>query len=199
MEKKKTNIFVVSGPGGVGKTTLVELLFKKKDVKKKLIRGITVTTRAKREQEEEGRDYFFVREDEFIYLEKRKFFLESQKVLGHYYGTPKMFYLLAKKKNKDLVLCIDVQGGMYLKKNFKNGKITTIFIAAPNKKELRLRMSKRLEEEQIINKRVALSGKEAKIGKQYDHLIVNKNIENAFKRVEKIILGKEINTLAKEK
>ena len=98
--RRKKNIqpkvFVISGPGGAGKTTLVDKLFCKKTLRNNFIKGISFTTRKRRPQEKEGRDYFFVSKEEFLRLEKRRFFLENQKVLENYYGTPKFFYKQAK-------------------------------------------------------------------------------------------------------
>ena len=101
-KKVATKIFVLSGPGGAGKTTLVEKLFLNKDIHKNFIRSISFTTRQPRSNEEEDKDYFFISKEEFLILRKRKFFLENQQVLDDYYGTAKYFYTLAKKKRKHL-------------------------------------------------------------------------------------------------
>jgi guanylate kinase len=130
-----------------------------------------------------------VSKEEFSRLKKKGFFLESQKVLEDYYGTPKLFYLLAKKKSKSLILCIDVKGGIYLKKNQRAGRIITIFIAAPSKKELYKRMQKRQEPKSLINKRIKLAVQESKLAKQYDYLITNKNVKTTLEKLEAIILS----------
>lgn len=184
---KKPIIFILSGPGGVGKTTLAKQLFAKKQIQETCMKGVTITTRQKRLQEEEGKDYFFVDKAEFARLKNRDFFLESQPVLDNYYGTPKILYSLAKSKNKNLVLCIDVKGGLYLKKNFKAGKIITIFITAPTKKDLYQRMEKRAEDKAMIRERVNLAKKELQFSKYYDYLVVNNSIKNTVKELEKII------------
>jgi len=191
MTKKKTAIFVISGPGGVGKTTLLERLFKKKNIQNIFLRGVTITTRKIRPQEKDGRDYFFVSKKDFLRLKKERFFLESQKILGNYYGTPKIFHALAKAEGKNLILCIDVKGGLYLKKNYKAGRIITIFIAAPNQRELYLRMKKRDENKKVMRQRVRLAEKELCCAKQYDYLVTNKNIASTLKRLEEILLKKE--------
>lgn len=188
MAKAKPRIFVISGPGGVGKTTLLKKLFQQKNIQDVFIRGITVTTRKKRPKEEEGKDYFFVDREEFLRLEKHKFFLESQQVLDNYYGTPKVLYTLAKTQNKDLVICIDVKGGLYLKKNHKAGKIITIFIAAPTQKELYRRMKKRSEAKGVMQQRVKLATQEAQQSKQYQYLVTNKSINSTLKTLEGILL-----------
>lgn len=180
-------IVVFSGPGGAGKTTLVNQLFQKKSIRDSFIKGVTVTTRRPREEEQEGRDYFFVSGNEFTRLKNRKFFLESQKVLDNYYGTPKLFYTLARRKKKNLILCIDVKGGLYLKHHLKTGKITTVFIAAPTKQELRRRMKKRAETAGRIKERARLAQEELQAAKKYDYLIVNKDIKKTLKQLEAII------------
>jgi len=185
---KKINVFIISGPGGAGKTTLVKELFAKKEISEKFSRGITATTRSIRPEEEDGKDYFFVTKDEFLRLEKKKFFLESQKILEHSYGTPKLFFIIAKRKKKDLVLCIDVKGGMYLKKNFKAGKIVTIFVTAPTEKDLYRRMKKRSEEKGMMEKRVELAKKEISLAKHYDYLVTNKSVKSSLKKIKEIIL-----------
>ena len=186
---KNPKVFVVSGPGGAGKTTIVEKLFLREKIKKDFIKGVTITTRKKRPQEKEGKDYFFVEEEEFLRLRKRNFFLESQKVLENYYGTPKILYALAKREGKRLVLCIDVKGGIYLKNNSKIKKVTTIFLVAPSEKELYRRMEKRAEDKGTIRKRVKLAKKELQFSKYYDYLVTNRSIKDTLKELEKIILN----------
>ena len=185
---REPRIFVVSGPGGAGKTTLVNQLLKEKRIQNHFIKGISVTTRKRRPQEADGKDYFFVTKEEFSRLEKKKFFLESQKVLGDSYGTPRLFYILAKKKKKGLILCIDVKGGMYLGKKSRGGKIITIFITAPTKEELCQRMEKRAESKGAIRKRTNLAKKELQFSKYYDYLITNQNIESALEKLQNIVL-----------
>ncbi|MFH1504596.1 MAG: guanylate kinase [Candidatus Omnitrophota bacterium] len=188
LKPEKTKIFIISGPGGVGKTTLVQQLFQIKGVQDSAIKAVTITTRQKRSEEEEGKDYFFVDKEEFLRLENNSFFLESQKFLNDYYGTPKILRGLAKKKEKNLVLCIDVQGGMCLKKKYKDDTIVTIFITASSEKELTRRMKKRDESGEMIEKRIELAKKELQLSKKYDFLVVNKNIKNTLEELKAILL-----------
>jgi guanylate kinase len=186
---KNPKVFVISGPGGAGKTTIVERLFSREPIKNSFIKGITVTTRGKRVQEKEGKDYFFVEEEEFLRLKKKKFFLESERVLDNYYGTPKILYALAKQAGKGLILCIDVKGGMHLKSNPKIKRLTTVFLAAPTEKELYRRMKKRADKRGTIKERVKLAKKELQFSKYYDYLVTNRNIEDTLEELEKIILN----------
>ncbi len=185
---KKPLIFILSGPGGAGKTTVAEKLIQKKSVASSLIRSITVTTRQIRPQEKDGKDYFFVSQEEFKHLKRKRFFIENEKVLNSYYGTPKFYLKIAKAKKKSLLLCIDVKGAMSLKKKYKSRKVITIFITAPKRKELYTRMKKRNEDQETIKKRINLAKKELQFSKKYDYLVQNKNINTATKKVEEIIL-----------
>lgn len=185
---KKSLIFILSGPGGAGKTTVSEALFSQKSLAENLIRTVTVTTRLKRPQEKNGKDYFFVTKDEFKYLRKKKFFLENEKVLDDYYGTPKLYLKIARAKSKSLLLCIDVKGAMKLKKKYKKGRVVTIFITAPRRKELYDRMKKRNEDKEVIKNRIELAKKELQFSQKYDYLIRNEKLGKTVKRVEDIIL-----------
>ena len=186
-----TKIFVISGPGGAGKTTLANKLFSEKNIRTKCLKGVTVTTRPLRPGEKEGKDYFFVSIEEFGRLKKKKFFIESQQILKHHYGTPKLFYLVAKAKNKNLAIVIDVKGGMYLKRNFKAAKIVTIFVAAPNEKELYARMKKRAETKGVMEERVELAKKEVQFSKYYDYVITNKSMRGTVTKLKEIILDSQ--------
>lgn len=183
-----TKIFILSGPSGAGKTTLLNKLFHKKFFQKYFVRGISVTTRQRRSQEEDGKDYFFVTKKEFLKLKSKGFFLESEKVLENYYGTPKYFYQRALRLKKSLILCIDVKGGMYLKKNLKAAKIITLFISAPTEKDLYHRLGKRVERQETIEKRIKLAKKELQFSKYYDRVIINKDINASLKALEKVLL-----------
>ncbi|MCM8787766.1 MAG: guanylate kinase [Candidatus Omnitrophica bacterium] len=181
-------IFILSGPSGAGKTTLLNRLFRKNFIKKNFIRCISYTTRGQRPSEKNRKDYFFVSKKEFLRLKRQKFFLETQKVLDNYYGTPKYFYKRAKKLKKNLILCIDVKGGMYLKKKLKLDKIVTIFISAPNKDELFSRLEKRTEKTSFIKRRLSLAKDELKYSRYYDYVVINKKINVALGKIMSIIL-----------
>ena len=184
---KKPVIFIFSGPGGAGKTTIVNELFNDESLSSRCMKAITVTTRPKRPQEVEAKDYFFVSKEEFEYLKKHNFFIESEKVADNYYGTPKLFQPIAKRLKKHLVLCIDVNGAMYLKKKIKTGKIITVFVTAPSEAELHKRMSERCDGDEDIAQRKELAKKELQFKGNYDYVIVNKDIAEAVDKAKKII------------
>lgn len=185
---KAPTIFILSGPSGAGKTTLLTRLFREKNIREKFIKGISFTTRKIRPQEKDGKDYFFVSQKKFLKLKKEEFFLEEQKVLENYYGTPKYFYGRAVKENKDLILCIDVKGGMYLKKKHKVGTIVTIFVSAPTKKELFKRLKKRVEKKEFITRRLQLARKELEFRQHYDYVITNHDIKDSVRKLRGIFL-----------
>jgi len=180
-------IFVLSGPGGAGKTTLVTKLFCRRSVGDRFIKAVTCTTRKQREGERDGKDYFFVDKKTFLERRGKGYFLETQKVLENYYGTPRAFYLKAGQQKKHLFLCIDVKGGMYLKKHFKRGTIVTIFVAAPTASDLRQRLIKRVEAQEFIRRRVALAKEEMGYAKYYDYVIVNRDIRESVNALAAII------------
>lgn len=184
-------IFVFSGPGGAGKTTLVNRLFRKKFVRDNFIRGISYTTRRRRPQEKGGHDYFFVSKSEFLRLKSKNFFLENEKVLENYYGTPKFFFTRAQKAKKDLILCIDVKGGMYLKKTLKQGKIVTIFISAPTRRDLLCRLGVRAEQKDIIQRRIRLAKEELCFAPRYDYLVINQDIKNTLTVLAAVLLAEK--------
>jgi guanylate kinase len=186
---KAPTIFIISGPSGAGKTTLLNQLLRQSQIRKKFMRAISFTTRQRRPREKNKKDYIFISKGDFLKLKKNNFFLEWQKVLDNYYGTPKYFYTQAAKDNKDLILCIDVKGGMYLKKKHKIGKIVTIFVSAPNKKELFKRLQKRIEKEDSIFKRLSLAKTELKFCRYYDYAITNSDIKDSVAKLRDILLA----------
>ena len=187
----RAKIIVISGPSGAGKTTLLNKIFLKRNIRSSFIKGISYTTRPKRSGEKNGRDYYFVSKDKFLSLAESSFFLEHQKVLDDYYGTPADLLDKSRATGKDLVLCIDVKGGMYLKKNIKRDRIVTIFISAPTTQELSQRLRRR-GDLAIVDRRIALAKKELQFIKTYDYLIINKNIKEALTMLEAVLIAERL-------
>ncbi len=192
--KNLGNLFVLSGPSGVGKDAILEKLLRKVP---SLVKSISVTTRPIRAGEENRKDYFFVDEDTFKNMIERNEFLEWAIVHSYFYGTPKNFVEKNLKKGIDVLLKIDVQGGLKIKRIIKNAVL--IFIVPPSLDELKKRLlereSERKEDFDIRWKNVPLE-----ISKifYYDYLVVNSKIDFAVEEVKAIILAERCR-LTKEK
>ena len=171
-----SKLLVISGPSGVGKGTIVKLLedmYQEKS--KKLYLSISCTTRNPREGEENGVNYYFITEKEFLKRLKNNDFLEYNVYgTGKYYGTPKSTVLEYLKKGYDVILEIDINGYKQIKENFPDA--IGIFIMPPDINELYNRLKNRnTEDEETINVRIKTAKKEIKERKIYDYIIVNEN------------------------
>jgi len=181
--EKRGILFVISGPSGCGKTTLGENLLSQSS---NLVRSISVTTRPPRKGEKNGREYFFVSKEKFKEMIKRDKFLEWANVFGYFYGTPRDFVIRNLKRGKDVVLIIDVQGAMQVKKKFPQAVF--IFIAPPSLKVLRERLIKRgLDSSIEIEKRLRQAKIEMEYQKEYNYIIVNDKLDMAIKLLNCII------------
>lgn len=162
-------MFVISGPSGAGKSTVVaELLNKKREV----ALSISATTRGKRAGEEEGVNYYYKSRDEFEEMIKNNEFLEWAKYCDNYYGTPKKPVEKVLDEGKDIILEIEIQGAMQVKKNFPESIF--IFIAPPSYETLVSRLKNRgTETEEVVNKRINTALSELKFAKEYDYILVN--------------------------
>ena len=179
-------LLAVSGPSGVGKGTIVKTLVSRRaDV----VESISCTTRAPREGEVHGREYYFLTKEEFLRRVAEDDFLEYDEHFGNYYGTPKSF-VLETLKTKSVILEIDVVGALNAKKAFP--ECVLVMIAPPSLEELKRRLTSRNSEtdEEIENR---LSRLEYELSQQdkYDYVIVNDDLERAIAELEKIIDNKQ--------
>jgi len=183
---KKGTLFVISGPSGVGKSTLLNDCLKDLDG---FVKSISVTTRPKRENEKLNQNYFFVSEKEFKDLIKKGQLLEWTNYCGYYYGTPKKFVEEKLNEGKNVVLEIDVKGAMEVKKNMKDAYL--IFITAPNFNQIESRLKGRGTEcKDDINKRLKAAKEELKYEKYYDCIIINNNYNEALKNLKYVLTSK---------
>lgn len=190
-QKKKGLIFVISGPSGSGKTTLREKLLKGKKLKGLLVKSISFTTRLKRTGERQGRDYFFISEQEFKKRLKAKKIIEWTRYLGYYYATPKDFIGEQLAKGRNMVLCLDPLGAAAMKKLFPENTVT-IFILPPSIKDLQERIIGRCcrtKAEEIL-KRMELAQQELLESRRYDYCVVNSDLKQAARELKNIVLKK---------
>ncbi|MFH0948732.1 MAG: guanylate kinase [Elusimicrobiota bacterium] len=180
----KTGIpIIISAPSGAGKTTLIKLLVKKV---RELSYSVSATTRPPFPSEKDGKDYFFISEEEFLQRKKLNEFIETALVHGHHYGTLKKQLDEKLKAGKDIVLDVDVMGAFNVKKHYPNSLL--IFIAPPSMKILEERIRKRhRDSEEDIQRRLKNARKEMGRRKFYDYIIINASLNRAFSELKKIV------------
>ncbi len=171
-------VVVISGPSGVGKTTITRALVERFDA----MFSVSATTRPRTEADVEGKDYYFLSEEEFEKRLGEGEFLEYAKVFDHYYGTPRGPVLTARDAGQIVILEIDIQGGLQIRESLADAFM--IFILPPSEEDLleRLRLRKR-ESEAVIMRRFREAQHEMEMAKSsdaYDVFIVNDDLERAI-------------------
>ena len=182
---KKNIMVVLSSPSGVGKTTLTKKIQQKYQSFKI---SVSHTTRSARSNEVEGVDYFFVSQEKFEKLIKEKKFYEYAKIFENYYGTLKENVDEAIETN-DIIFDIDWQGTKQLSK-FENLNLVKIYLITDNKDELKNRLIKRNQNtKDEVEKRFNSFDEDVKHWKDYDYIIINRNLDVCFRQIENIILS----------
>jgi len=177
-------IYVISGPSGCGKSTLIQRVLRRLG---NVQFSVSYTTRKKRENEKEGKDYYFVSREEFERMIKQGKFVEWAIVHGNHYGTSKK-EVDSKGTKGDLLLDVDVQGAQQIKA--KSKRATFIFILPPSFQELKTRLEVRgLESPDSIRKRLEVARREIRSYSQFDYLIVNDQLEKAVRELESILIS----------
>jgi len=189
--RKQGRIFVVSGPSGSGKSTLVAGLLRDRQLKNKLVKSVSLTTRPKRFGEKDKKDYFFVSEKIFKARRRAKKILEWTKYLRYYYGTPREFVEEQFQKGRHIILSLDFKGVGQLKRILPRHTVT-IFILPPSLEALRWRIRERchLTQEKEIRERLRLAQRELALARKYDYCVQNKDLKQATRALKKIILAK---------
>ncbi len=177
-------VVIVSGPSGVGKSTIC------KEVAKRLNNvylSVSVTTRPMSQAETDGQDYWFISENEFQQRINKGLLLEHAEVFGHLYGTPKDKVEEALRRGSSVILEIDVQGAKQVKRIYKDAVM--IFIFPPNQRELAERMKLRGREDvQSAEERLeGASGEIAAAWQYYKHMVINGDLQQAVNEVVEII------------
>ena len=175
---------ILSSPSGTGKTTLVKLLSKSRD----FYTSISHTTRKPRNNEEEGKDYYFVNNDQFQNLVKKNEFLEYANVFSHLYGTTKTPVIKNLENSKNVVFDIDWQGTEQIKKKNLEYKLLTFFVLPPSKKALFNRLSNRdMKDKLIVDERMKEFNKDILHWKSYDHVVINDDLQRCFNEICELI------------
>ncbi|MBI5700308.1 guanylate kinase [Candidatus Saganbacteria bacterium] len=182
-------LVVISGPSGVGKSTVVRRLL---EIGAKLKMSISATTRPPRPMEKHGKDYFFITEEDFFDREKKDKFLEWAQVHGYYYGTPIDFVESELEKNHVVVTEVDVQGAANIKESVSCGKLSSsavfIFLIPPSVDILAFRLRRRkTEDEEVVNYRLRAAIAELQVMEKYDYIVVNDKVESAAEKIRAII------------
>jgi len=185
IEKKLNKLIIISSPSGAGKTTICKYLLKKiKDVDL----SISYTTRQKRINETNKKDYFFTNQNNFMKLKKNNFFIETAKNFNNYYGSPYSNIETSFKKNRHILFDIDWKGARKLRRNYNKKQILDFFILPPSKKELKQRLEKRgRDQKNEINIRLSYAMSEMSHYSEYKYVIVNDKILDTVNTLMSII------------
>ena len=180
---RKGKAFIISGPSGVGKSTVLgELLKKRKDI----YFSVSATTRAPRPGEVDGVHYHFLNVDTFRQWIDQNEFFEHAEFVGNYYGTPKKYVYEAMENGKDVILDIEVQGAMQVKA--KMPEVVRIFIAPPNWTELERRLTNRgTDSADKIQKRLQRAKDDFDTANIYYYFVINDTVEGAVAELDAIM------------
>ena len=190
IEKKINKIIIISSPSGAGKTTICNYLVKKLN---NIDLSISYTTRNKRANEVNSKDYYFVNNEKFKKLIKNKKFLEYAKVFKNYYGSLRENVIAKLTNGEDIIFDIDWQGTKQIKNKKLNYKIITIFILPPSKKELYERLLKReKKDKKIASERMKQFKDDVMHWIDYDYTVINDKVEGCYKQIISFIRNKKL-------
>ena len=184
---RKGSLIVISGFSGVGKGTIVEYIRTKYEDYEV---SVSCTTRAPRENEVNGREYYFISRDEFLAKREKNGFIESAEYCGNLYGSPRSFVEEKLAEGKRVILEIEIQGAMNIRSQYPDAVL--IFIMPPSAAELIARLTGRATEtqEQILH-RVQRASQEAEGIEDYDYIFVNDIVEDCAARIHDLVVKLE--------
>lgn len=183
--ERKGKAFIISGPSGVGKSTVLKALFEGRD---DLYFSVSATTRDPRPGEVNGQHYHFISPERFMQWINEDAFLEYAQYVGNFYGTPMRYVDEAMEAGKDVILDIEVQGAMQV--IAKRPDTIRIFIAPPDWDELERRLTMRgTDTPEKIQQRLLRAKVEMKTAMDYDYFVINSTVENAVAELRAIILA----------
>ncbi|MFQ3548618.1 MAG: guanylate kinase [Armatimonadota bacterium] len=183
--EKNGLLVVLSGPSGTGKDTVYNALEK---IYPQVRRCVTTTTRTPRPNEVDGKDYNFVSVEEFRKMVETDSFLEYAQVHGNLYGTPKNWVTEHISNGYDVVLKIDVQGGLSVKRSMPSAIM--IFLTTPTFEDLEMRLrSRKTETEEEITKRLLDARKEFEYIPHYDYLVENESVSQAAENIKAVLIA----------
>ena len=181
--KQQGILAVVSGFSGAGKGTLMKELLRRYD---NYALSISATTRQPREGEKDGEDYFFLSKDKFQQMIEEGQLIEYAQYVNHYYGTPKSYVEQKMAEGKDVILEIEIQGALKVKKRFPEALL--VFVTPPSGEELLRRLVGRgTETIEVINARLRRAAEEASGMEAYDYLLINDEIDTCVQQMHQLI------------
>jgi len=183
--EKNSKLIIISSPSGAGKTTLCKLLIKKM---KNINLSISYTSRSKRLNEIDGKDYFFINKKKFQSLKKKNFFIETATNFNNLYGSPFRNITISKKRNKHILFDIDWKGARKIRKNYRKDDIIDFFILPPSKSELKRRLIKRgRDNKKEISLRLSYAIDEMRHYNEYKYVLINEKVHKTVNEIKKII------------
>jgi guanylate kinase len=183
-------MLVVSSPSGAGKSTLARRLLETDPV---ISMSVSVTTRPKRANEVDGKDYFFVSRERFEDMVREGAFLEHATVFGNRYGTPAAAVEKMLAEGRDVLFDIDWQGAQQLAQKAR-GDLVRVFILPPSREELERRLNERAADPpEVMARRMAEANNEISRWSEYDYVIVNDDIPKAQRQLEAIVAAERLN------